>query len=176
MNKEHLIDRIPVIVISGEQDTDKVETTYDLGAVDYVLKPFEPRIVRRRVLATVMLFEKQKELSYKLRLQMEANSTKVDEKTGLLSYASFFLACDTLIESGKTEEIDYFMVAIDIEHFRLFNDWFGREEGDKYLKEIADCLKEYSKGDDAIAGYLGGDNFAIFAPYDKSIINKMQRS
>ena len=173
MNKDHIIDYIPVIVISGEQEADKVEKTYDLGALDYILKPFEPRIVRRRVLATVMLFEKQRELSYKLKAQMEENSRKVDEKTGLLSYASFFLACDTLIESGKIEE-DYFMVAIDIEHFRLFNDWFGREEGDIYLQELADCLKEYTAGTRAICGYLGGDNFALFAPYNLGLIEQIQ--
>ncbi len=173
MNKEHIIDYIPVIVISGEQEADKVEKTYDLGALDYILKPFEPRIVRRRVLATVMLFEKQRELSYKLKAQMEENSRKVDEKTGLLSYASFFFACDTLIESGKIEE-DYFMVAIDIEHFRLFNDWFGREEGDIYLQELADCLKEYTAGTRAICGYLGGDNFALFAPYSLGLIEQIQ--
>lgn len=173
MNKDHIIDYIPVIVISGEQEADKVEKTYDLGALDYILKPFEPRIVRRRVLATVMLFEKQKELSYKLKVQMEENSRKVDEKTGLLSYASFFFACDTLIESGKIDE-DYFMVAIDIEHFRLFNDWFGREEGDIYLQELADCLKEYTAGTRSICGYLGGDNFALFAPYDLGLIEKIQ--
>ena len=173
MNKEHIIDYIPVIVISGEQEAEKVEKTYDLGALDYILKPFEPRIVRRRVLATVMLFEKQKELSYKLKVQMEENSRKVDEKTGLLSYASFFFACDALIESGKIEE-DYFMVAIDIEHFRLFNDWFGREEGDIYLQELADCLKEYTAGTRAICGYLGGDNFALFAPYNLELIEQIQ--
>ncbi len=173
MNKEHLIDYIPVIVISGEQEADKVEKTYDLGALDYILKPFEPRIVRRRVLATVMLFEKQRELSYKLKAQMEENSRKVDEKTGLLSYASFFYACDKLIESGKIVE-DYFMVAIDIEHFRLFNDWFGREEGDIYLQELADCLKEYTAGTRAICGYLGGDNFALFAPYNLGLIEQIQ--
>lgn len=173
MNKEHLIDYIPVIVISGEQEADKVEKTYDLGALDYILKPFEPRIVRRRVLATVMLFEKQRELSYKLKAQMEENSRNVDEKTGLLSYASFFYACDKLIESGKIVE-DYFMVAIDIEHFRLFNDWFGREEGDIYLQELADCLKEYTAGTRAICGYLGGDNFALFAPYNIGLIEQIQ--
>ena len=173
MNKEHLIDYIPVIVISGEQEADKVEKTYDLGALDYILKPFEPRIVRRRVLATVMLFEKQRELSYKLKAQMEENSRKVDEKTGLLSYASFFYACDKLIESDKIVE-DYFMVAIDIEHFRLFNDWFGREEGDIYLQELADCLKEYTAGTRAICGYLGGDNFALFAPYNLGLIEQIQ--
>ena len=120
-----------------------------------------------------MLFEKQKELSYKLKVQMEENSRKVDEKTGLLSYASFFFACDALIESGKIEE-DYFMVAIDIEHFRLFNDWFGREEGDIYLQELADCLKEYTAGTRAICGYLGGDNFALFAPYNLELIEQIQ--
>ncbi len=173
MNKEHLIDYIPVIVISGEQEADKVEKTYDLGALDYILKPFEPRIVRRRVLATVMLFEKQRERSYKLKAQMEENSRNVDEKTGLLSYASFFYACDKLIESDKIVE-DYFMVAIDIEHFRLFNDWFGREEGDIYLQELADCLKEYTAGTRAICGYLGGDNFALFAPYNLGLIEQIQ--
>ncbi len=174
MNAEGISENVPVIIISGEDGEAQIEKAYDLGAIDYVTKPFDARIVGRRVFATMMLFEKQKELSDKLKEQIEENGNRVDKVTGLPTYTSFFSECDKIIGNGRTKETKYCMVAIDIEHFKLFNDWFGRAEGDKYLKEIAACLKEVTKEDGKVAGYIGGDNFGLFIPYDYSVIDYIQ--
>lgn len=174
MTREHILDRVPVIVISGEQGENQIEKAYDMGALDYVTKPFDARIVRRRVISTVMLFEKQKELSDKLQEQINANNSRINELTGLPTYSAFFRICDEIIESGKTSQKKYCMVAIDIEHFRLFNDWFGRKEGDEYLIELSNVLKDVSDEEGEVAGHLGGDNFALFIPYDYNVIDYIQ--
>lgn len=62
MNKNGWIERIPVIIISAETTASYIDTAYDLGATEYVNRPFEPKTIRRRVANTIMLYSKQKYL------------------------------------------------------------------------------------------------------------------
>lgn len=68
----------------------------------------------------------------------------------------------------------YSMVAIDIEHFRLFNKLYGREAGDELILYIQNCLKEIAGEYDGVEGYLGADNFGIFIPDSHEIIKQIQ--
>lgn len=70
MNKNGWIKSIPVIMISAESMPTYVDRAYDLGVQDYISRPFDERIVRRRVVNTLLLFAKQKELSYMVTEQM----------------------------------------------------------------------------------------------------------
>ena len=63
MNEKRWINTIPVIMISSEMVLSYVERAYNLGASDYINRPFEPKIVHRRVVNTIMLYAKQKKLS-----------------------------------------------------------------------------------------------------------------
>ena len=62
MNEQHWIDQTPVIMISAESDSMLVERAYQLGATDYISRPFDKSAVRRRVINTLMLYGKQKHL------------------------------------------------------------------------------------------------------------------
>ena len=64
MNKNGWIKSIPVIMISAETVSSYVERAYDLGVLDFINRPFDERIVRRRVLSTIMLTAKQKDLAH----------------------------------------------------------------------------------------------------------------
>ncbi len=63
MNRQHLIDDIPVIMISAEDDLSFIERAYDLGTTDYIRRPFESLVVRRRVSNTLLQYAKQKRLA-----------------------------------------------------------------------------------------------------------------
>lgn len=63
MKKYRWINEIPVIMISAESSLSYVERAYDLGAIDYISRPFEVSVVRRRVINTLLLSAKQKRLS-----------------------------------------------------------------------------------------------------------------
>ena len=82
MNKYHWIDDIPVIMISAENASSYVERTYDLGATDYISRPFDMAIVRRRVINTLMLYAKQKRLVRLVAEQVyekeKSNSTMIN--------------------------------------------------------------------------------------------------
>ena len=62
MNQRHWIDEIPVIMISAERGSSQVERAYELGVTDFIARPFDTLIVRRRVVNTILLYAKQKKL------------------------------------------------------------------------------------------------------------------
>ncbi len=70
MNKNGWIKSIPVIMISAETVPTYVDRAYDLGVKDYISRPFDERTVRRRVVNTLILFAKQKELEHMVTEQI----------------------------------------------------------------------------------------------------------
>ena len=75
MNQYHWIEETPVIMISAEDACSFIERAYDLGASDYITRPFDARVVCRRVSNTLMLYAKQKRL-----VQMVAEQVYEKEK------------------------------------------------------------------------------------------------
>lgn len=62
MNKTHRIDEIPVIMISSDSSDINIKRAYSLGISDYIARPFDSKVVYRRVLNTIMLYTKQRKL------------------------------------------------------------------------------------------------------------------
>ena len=62
MNETHIIEKIPVIMISAENGTGHIKRAYDLGVSDYISRPFDAEVVQKRVNNTLMLYAKQRRL------------------------------------------------------------------------------------------------------------------
>lgn len=62
MNKNGWIKDIPVIMVSAESDAAYIERAYELGVTDFINRPYDVNIVRRRVMNTLMLYQKQRTL------------------------------------------------------------------------------------------------------------------
>lgn len=62
MNKNHWIDDIPVIMISGEDSENYVRKAYEMGVSDYISRPFDVKVVYQRVINTIKLYAKQRRL------------------------------------------------------------------------------------------------------------------
>lgn len=62
MNRTRWIEDIPVIMISAETGAEQIERAYNLGATDFISRPFDPLIVHKRVVNTILLYAKQKQL------------------------------------------------------------------------------------------------------------------
>lgn len=63
MNKYQWINEFPVIVISAEEETSIIEKAYNLGVVEYIQRPFDAFIIKRRVMNTLVLYANQKRLT-----------------------------------------------------------------------------------------------------------------
>lgn len=98
-----------------------------------------------------LIEEKNKEL-YKL--------STIDSLTNIKNRRSFFLQSKDLLTKANEENKNYFVLLIDIDHFKKINDNYGHAIGDSVLQEF--CLTILSIIDkDAVFGRIGGEEFCI---------------
>ena len=102
------------------------------------------------------------------------NGLEVNALTGLYLSHTFFEKAEEFLKSVDGEE--YCVLAIDLEHFRLFNKIFSREQGDELLKKVAELLKEYRMNYGGVIGYFGGDNFVILTQFDMDRFRVLHRA
>ena len=86
MNVNHTIEDIPVIMISSDDSDAAIRRSYELGASDYVTRPFDAHIVYRRVTNTIKLYAKQRRLVQMVSDQIRARENNTDMLVGVLSH------------------------------------------------------------------------------------------
>ena len=125
------------------------------------------------IMCYVQDIDRRKKLEEEEQKKLREMREETDSMTGLFRYGPFFEMAEQLLK----ERLDgtYVMVAIDIEHFKLFNEWYGEEEGDRFLIKIGKHLKSLELLYNTIAGYMGGDDFIIILPEDISILKGLEK-
>ena len=86
MNADHTIEDTPVIMISSDDSDAAIRRSYELGASDYVRRPFDSRIVYRRVTNTIKLYARQRRLVQMVSDQIRARENNTDMLVGVLSH------------------------------------------------------------------------------------------
>jgi len=107
----------------------------------------------------------------KLEDEIDLNKD-MDSVTGLLKNYSYYIKVKRTLKENKDKK--YCMIAVDIEHFKMFNKWYGKEAGDNFLASIAQKLKEAEVKYNAVAGYFGEDNFAVLLPNKEDYLKNFQ--
>lgn len=95
----------------------------------------------------------------------------IDQLTTLYTDDHFFNKCNGILTTKNKN--DYCLVAIDIEHFKLYDEWFGRDKGDFILAKIGTILNKYAETHNGVGGYFGQDDFAILIPYNMDVITSI---
>lgn len=75
----------------------------------------------------------------------------------------------------ENQEKEYIILYIDIEHFKLYNDWYGHQQGDRLLKGIAIGLKQVANTNQGICGHFGGDDFALLVLKEQIDIQEFEK-
>ena len=91
--------------------------------------------------------------------------------TGLYSSREFVMRATDMVLENKDK--NWCVLALDIEHFKLFDEWFGREKGNELLNKIGAVLKDFEKNNAGLAGYLGQDDFSVLCEYNMDLINDL---
>ena len=86
MNKEHLIEDIPVIMISSEDSELHIRQAYEMGVSDYISRPFDTSVVRQRVYNTIKLYAKQRKLIDLVAGQMQEKEKNSQIMVNILSH------------------------------------------------------------------------------------------
>ena len=148
-DNEHTRD-IPIIFVTAKTDTAEEIRGLELGAVDYITKPFHPLIVRIR-LKNHLELKQQRDLLNRL--------SSLDGLTGIANRRFFdrFLAQEWSRAIRSDDEIS--LIMLDVDHFKNFNDNYGHIAGDDCLRAISRALTEViSRSTDLVARY-GGEEF-----------------
>ena len=150
--KEHASTRnIPIIFLTGTTDTESKVRGLDLGAVDYVTKPFDQVELRARVRAALR--------TKRLQDILEQQSF-LDGLTGLWNRSYLDRRLESELNVARRYGRPLTLVLADVDHFKRVNDSFGHLFGDIVLQGIAEGLRAYARRSDIVARY-GGEEFAV---------------
>ena len=144
--------RIPVIVMTAEKDAE-VESLM-LGAIDFIPKPYpRPQVVKARVLRTIELSEDRDII----------RSTERDSLTGFYNREFFYRYAQQLdlYNSGQTMDA----IVIDINHFHMINERYGKSFGDEVLRRVAGKISGLLEDQGGIACRRGADTFLVYCPH-----------
>lgn len=146
---------IPVIFITSLNSVDDEEIGLDLGAADYIIKPFHPGIVRLRV-ENYLRFVRQRKL-------LETLAGR-DYLTEIDNRRSFEEALEREWRRAGRGNGLISLAIIDVDYFKQYNDNYGHARGDQALKAVAQALAGGShRSTDFVARY-GGEEFVMLFP------------
>jgi diguanylate cyclase (GGDEF)-like protein len=146
---------IPVVFVTSQSDTAEEEDGLAAGAVDFIAKSASANVMRARV-NTLMTLKRQTDL-----LQSMA---RVDGLTGLANRRHFDEKLDAEWRRCARSGTPLALILMDLDHFKLFNDFYGHQAGDACLQQVAACLKrEFTRSHDLVARY-GGEEFVCVLP------------
>lgn len=147
--------QIPIIFVTAVSEVMDESRGFNLGAVDYITKPFHPPMVKARVKLHLNLKRKQ-ELLEKYAF--------LDALTEIPNRRRFDEILKKEWNRAKRSHFPLSLIMIDIDYFKYYNDTYGHGMGDDCLKTVAATLeKSLRRGSDFIARY-GGEEFMAILP------------
>jgi len=161
-----------IIVLSAHSDSDTLIEMINLGISHFLLKP----VMEEQLLDTLykvgyrITIAKEKErltqevhiLNWELRnkvIELDKLANE-DPLTGIANRRRFFERSELLISKSREENIPFFLFVIDIDRFKMINDTYGHDIGDKVIKILTDTVLDHINKHICFAR-LGGDEFII---------------
>ena len=146
---------VPVIFVTSMDESTDEERGFALGAVDYIVKPVSPAIVRARVRTHIEL-KRQRDL-------LEEHAA-LDGLTGIANRRRFEAELDQRWRAAQRAGSSLMLMLADVDHFKQYNDNYGHGPGDECLRRVASALASaFSRGDDFVARF-GGEEFVLLLP------------
>ena len=142
--------RTPVLMITSLADEVSVERAFRAGAADFITKPINFGVLRRRV---SRLLEAGASERHAHRLAYH------DALTGLPNRAGFRERLRQLLERAGTDT-KLAVLALDLDRFKILNESLGHDMADDVLVQLADRIRRQLRADDLL-GRVGSDEFAL---------------
>ena len=151
--KSEQLSGIPVIVMTGDKEIETEMECLELGAVDFIGKPYNPGVVRARMDRIIELFEDRDTI-----LQTER-----DRLTGLYNIVYFNRYINAYDQYHKDTPTD--AIVVDINHFHMLSERCGKAKADTYLSRIAKKLQEAMNAMGGFACRREAGTFLLYCPH-----------
>ena len=138
---------LPIMFMSASEDDESEIKGFELGAADYIHKPMRPDVLLRRVGNVIDNLDKIH------GLEVQAST---DPLTKLLNKSAAQREIGEMVKKSSGA-----LLMIDLDSFKLVNDIYGHNTGDKILIQFAELIKSVIRAED-LAGRMGGDEFIAF--------------
>lgn len=146
------IKNIPIIFVTGKTSQEDEEYGLNLGAIDYITKPFNKAIVKLRI---------KNYLNLKIKNDMLEKLSMYDGLTNIRNRRFFDETFEKTFSEIKRDKKSLAVLMIDIDFFKPYNDNYGHGQGDETLRKVAKALeKTIKRASDFVARY-GGEEFVI---------------
>lgn len=146
---------IPVMFVSASTDEEDETWGLEIGAVDYIQKPFRAAVVLARVRNQIDL--------KRYREHLEAITSR-DELTGLANSLKFREYFGQEWKRAMRYQRELALVLIDVDDFEAFNDVYGHMHGDQTLSVVASAMGRTPRRSSDMVARLGGTHFAVILP------------
>lgn len=152
---------VPVLFLTARDEVEDRVKGLELGADDYLVKPFDQHELKVRLRAGRRIVELQSEL-VRAREALREQATK-DFLTGIWNRSSILEILDRELQRSAREGSPVGVVLADLDHFKAVNDTFGHFAGDAVLREAARRMQSCCRGYDSIGRY-GGEELLVILP------------
>lgn len=153
---------IPIIFLTGKSDDASYLEGIEAGGDDYLIKPVSPVIMAAKITAMKRIADMGNELNH-LNKELKLLS-QIDGLTQLFNHRTFISYAEDQWALAMRNKTSLALLMLDIDHFKLFNDFYGHPSGDECLRQIAKTLKNVAqRPTDTVARY-GGEEFIILLP------------
>lgn len=146
---------IPVIFITALSSATDEENGLNLGAVDYISKPFHPPIVRVRVRNQLQLVHQQRLLE---------QLASLDGLTGIPNRRQFDATLLKEWHRCQRNQQPLSLIVADVDFFKKYNDALGHAAGDRVLQEVAATLRQAARRPGDLVARYGGEEFVLLLP------------
>jgi len=148
-------ESVPVIFLTGDADEATLERCLEMGAVDFIHKPANPRELMARIDRALRQSAQQH------RLQVLAQT---DALTGLANFRALTVRLDEEYKRANRYDYPISVVVIDLDHLKAINDGLGHEVGNRAILALASHLRSNLREVD-FAARFGGDEFVALLPH-----------
>jgi len=146
---------VPIIFVTARNEMDDEERGLQMGAIDYITKPFHLSIVRARL---------KNHLKIKLMTNLLESMAWLDGLTCIPNRRRFDEALQTEWKRTQRSGVPLSLILVDIDHFKEFNDHYGHGAGDTCLKQVASLLASLVTRAGDLAARYGGEEFILLMP------------
>jgi diguanylate cyclase (GGDEF)-like protein len=168
LNDSPRLRDIPVIFLTARAEVENVVKGFEIGAVDYVTKPFNGTELLARVRTHLELKRAREELLKKNRELMEAReklelAARTDPLTKLANRREILEKIENERVRFERNQRPFTLILGDVDNFKDFNDRYGHQCGDSVLISVAQLLTSMVRKQDCVARW-GGEEFLLLLP------------